>query len=89
MILSNKWYDRLKITGRLIVPIITALCALYGGLARVWGLPLADEISQTGTLIGAFITAVLNAFLEILRKMYDEEMAAVVVDEDEEDEVSE
>ena len=56
--MSEKLYDILAIIGRLILP---ALGTLYFAIAKIWGLPLATEI--TGTL--AALTAFLNSVLKI------------------------
>ena len=56
--MSDKLYDVLAIIGRLILP---ALGTLYFALAKIWGLPLGEEI--VGTL--AAVTIFLNAVLKI------------------------
>lgn len=56
--MSEKAYDILAIIGRLVLP---ALGTLYFAIAKIWGLPLATEI--TGTL--AALTAFLNSLLKI------------------------
>lgn len=59
-ILSNKLYDRLKLLALVILP---ALGTLYFGLAGIWGLPAAEQVS--GTIV------VLVTFLGVLIKVGD------------------
>lgn len=61
--MSNKLYDILAIIGRLILP---ALGTLYFALAKIWSLPLAEEI--VGTI--AAVTTFLNAVLKIQSNAY-------------------
>lgn len=61
--MSNKVYDILAIIGRLILP---ALGTLYFALAKIWNLPLAEEI--VGTI--AAVTTFLNAVLKIQSNAY-------------------
>ncbi len=56
--MSNKTYDILAIIGRLILP---ALGTLYFALAKIWSLPLAEEI--VGTI--AAVTTFLNTLLKV------------------------
>lgn len=61
--MSNKVYDILAIIGRLILP---ALGTLYFALAKIWNLPLAEEI--VGTI--AAVTTFLNTILKIKSDQY-------------------
>lgn len=61
--MSNTLYDILAIIGRLILP---ALGTLYFALARIWNLPLAEEI--VGTI--AAVTTFLNTVLRIQSNAY-------------------
>lgn len=61
--MSDKLYDILAIIGRLILP---ALGTLYFALAKIWNLPLAEEI--VGTI--AAVTTFLNAVLKIKSDEY-------------------
>lgn len=61
--MSNKLYDILAIIGRLILP---ALGTLYFALAKIWNLPLAEEI--VGTI--AAVTTFLNTVLKIQSNAY-------------------
>lgn len=65
--MSNKLYDILAIIGRLILP---ALGTLYFALAKIWNLPLAEEI--VGTI--AAVTTFLNALLKIKSDEYFAEL---------------
>lgn len=61
--MSNKLYDILAIIGRLILP---ALGTLYFALARIWNLPLAEEI--VGSI--AAVTTFLNTVLKVQSNAY-------------------
>ena len=65
--MDNKLYDILAIIGRLILP---ALGTLYFALAKIWDLPLAEEI--VGTI--AAVTTFLNTILKIKADQYWEEL---------------
>lgn len=54
--MSNKIYDVLKWIAMIVLP---ALATFYMGLANTWGLPFAEEIPATITLIDTFLGAVL------------------------------
>lgn len=55
--MSDKLYDVLAIIGRLILP---ALGTLYFALAKIWGLPLGEEIVGTLSSVTIFLNAVLK-----------------------------
>lgn len=55
--MSDKLYDVLAIIGRLILP---ALGTLYFALAKIWGLPLGEEIVGTISAVTIFLNAVLK-----------------------------
>ena len=55
--MSNKLYDILAIIGRLILP---ALGTLYFALAKIWNLPLAEEIVGTIAAVTTFLNTVLK-----------------------------
>lgn len=57
MKLSNKAYDILKWIAQILLP---AIGALYFGLARIWSLPLAEEVVGTITVVDAFLGAILG-----------------------------
>lgn len=61
--MNEKLYDILAIIGRLILP---ALGTLYFALAKIWNLPLAEEI--VGTI--AAVTTFLNTILKIKADQY-------------------
>lgn len=61
--MNEKLYDTLAIIGRLILP---ALGTLYFALAKIWNLPLAEEI--VGTI--AAVTTFLNTILKIKADQY-------------------
>lgn len=51
MILKNPTYDKLKSTVTLVLP---ALGALYFALAKIWGLPFAEEIVGSLAALATF-----------------------------------
>lgn len=55
--MSNKLYDVLKWIAMILLP---ALGALYFGIARIWGLPYAEEVVGTITCIDTFLGALLG-----------------------------
>ena len=52
MKMSNKVYDVMKWVVMIVLP---ALAAFYSGLAETWGLPFAEQIPTTITLLNAFL----------------------------------
>lgn len=54
--MSNKVYNILKWFAMIVLP---ALATFYMGLANTWGLPFAEEIPATITLVDTFLGAVL------------------------------
>ena len=67
-LLSNKAYDRMKYVAQIFLP---AVGALYFGLAQIWGLPYAEEIVGSITVIDVFLGAVLL----LSTKQYDNSSA--------------
>ena len=65
--MSDKVYDKLAAIGRLILP---ALGTLYFALAKIWGLPLGEEI--VGTI--SAVTIFLNAILKVKSDQYWQEI---------------
>ena len=57
MKMSNKVYDVLKFIAQILLP---ALATLYFALARIWDLPLAEQVVGTITAIDAFLGALLG-----------------------------
>lgn len=57
MKLSNKAYDVLKWIAQILLP---AVGTLYFALARIWDLPLAEEIVGTITAVDAFMGVLLG-----------------------------
>ncbi len=54
---SNATYDRLKFLAMIVLP---ALGALYFGLAAIWGLPKAEEVVGTITVVDTFLGVLLR-----------------------------
>ena len=57
MKLSNKVYDCLKFIAQILLP---AIGTLYFALARIWELPLAEQVVGTITSVDAFLGALLG-----------------------------
>lgn len=57
MKLSNKVYDVLKFLCTILLP---ACGTLYFALAKIWDLPLAEEIVGTLSAIAVFIGAIIG-----------------------------
>ena len=73
MKMSNKVYDILKFIAQILLP---AIGALYFALARIWDLPLAEEIVGTITAVDAFLGALLGISTANYNKMNQEIEAA-------------
>lgn len=57
MIKDNKTFDILRTVCEVILP---AISAAYFGLAEIWGLPLADKICGTISVLIMFIGGIIN-----------------------------
>lgn len=55
--MSNKTYDILKYIAQIVLP---ALGTLYFALAKLWGLPFAEEIVGTLAAVDTFMGALLK-----------------------------
>lgn len=55
--LSNREYNHLKFFALVVIP---GLGALYFGLAQIWGLPKAEEIVGSITVIDTFMGVLLG-----------------------------
>ena len=64
--MTEKVYDTLAIIGRIVFP---AIATLYFTLAKIWGLPLGQEV--TGTL--AALTVFINTILRIEYSRWEDE----------------
>ena len=73
MKMSNKVYDILKFIAQILLP---AIGALYFALARIWDLPLAEEIVGTITAVDAFLGALLGISTANYNKVNQEIAAA-------------
>lgn len=67
MIFSNKTYDVLKWITLIVLP---ALGTAYFALAGIWGLPYADQVSQTIIVI----CTLLGALLGVSTRNYNQEV---------------
>lgn len=56
-LLSNKLYDKLKFLAQIFLP---ALGTLYFGLASIWGLPAAEQVVGSITVIVTFLGVTLR-----------------------------
>lgn len=57
MKMNNKAYDVLKFIAQIVLP---AIATLYFGLAQIWGLPYAEAIIGTISIVDAFLGTVLG-----------------------------
>lgn len=55
--MSNKVYDVLVYVVQIVLP---AVATLYAGLAVLWGLPMAEQVVGTITLITTFLGTCLR-----------------------------
>jgi len=57
MKMSNKTYDVLKWVAQILLP---AVATLYFAIAKIWGLPFAEEIVGTIAAVDTFLGALLG-----------------------------
>ena len=69
--LSNKAYDVLKFIGFTVIPLIGEA---YIRLAKVWDLPLANEINETALVI-VFIFSVLLGYSTLVYNRVNNEIS--------------
>ncbi len=55
--MKSELFDCLK---WMVMVVIPASITAYVGLASIWGWPFADEIAKTGTVLCAFLGAILG-----------------------------
>lgn len=65
MKMSNSVYDALKFIAQILLP---AIGTLYFALARIWELPLAEQVVGTITALDAFLGALLGISTAQYRK---------------------
>lgn len=65
VVLGSSNYDTLKFVAQILLP---GVGAAYFALAQIWGLPFADEIVGTITVLDTF----LGLFLHQSKKAYDQ-----------------
>lgn len=68
ILFDNKTYDVLKWIAQILLP---ALGALYFGLAQIWGLPYAEQIVGTITVIDTFLGVILGISTANYNKQMD------------------
>lgn len=85
LVVSDKLYDALRFVAVIVLP---ALGALYFGLASVLGLPAAEQVVGTITVLDTF----LGVLVRTMRKSYEKSDArfdgAIHIEPDEEEGVS-
>ena len=72
--LSNQWYNRLKLAAQFVLPL---LAASYFGLAEIWGLPAGAKVSGTISIINVLLGGLLGfakALYEASGAKYDGHM---------------
>jgi hypothetical protein len=57
--MNNKAYDALKFVALILLP---GAAAVYVGVAAIWGLPNADEVSQTVVVVDTFLGLLVRYF---------------------------
>lgn len=81
MKMSNQTYDVLKWIAQILLP---AIATLYFALARIWELPLAEQIVGTITAIDAFIGVLLGISSANYHQEIEYKPAPVITEEDKE-----
>lgn len=60
--MSNKTYDRLKVTALILTPVL----AFLASLVNIWGIPYGEQLTATltaiDTLIGAVVVVASKAY---------------------------
>lgn len=60
--MSNKVYDRLKVTALILTPVL----AFLASLVNIWGIPYGEQLTATltaiDTLIGAVVVVASKAY---------------------------
>ena len=64
--MSNKTYDIIKDIALLWLPLVGTV---YFGLAGLWGLPYADQIAGSVTVLDTALGAVVKYFAEKYKKI--------------------
>ena len=54
-----------------VLVFIPALTALYVGLSKIWGFPLATEVAETSTVVCAFLGCILGISNLSYKQDYD------------------
>ena len=67
--MKDNTYDILKFIAQILLP---ALGSLYFGLATIWGLPYAEQVIGTITVIDTFLGALLGISTEKYNKEVEE-----------------
>lgn len=67
--MSDTTYDVLKFIAMILLP---ALGTLYFGLAGIWGLPYAEQIVGTITVIDTFLGTILGISTHYYNESYTE-----------------
>lgn len=80
-ILSPKMYEFMK---KLVQIVLPAFSALYIGLAELWGLPRALEVSGTCALLATFLGVCLGISSTTYRKINDLNAGDLIVKSDDE-----
>ena len=57
MVMSNKFYDRMKWIAQYLLP---SVATLYAALAKIWGFPYGTEVVGTISAVDIFLGAVLG-----------------------------
>lgn len=71
MKLSNKTYDALKFIAQIVLP---ATGTLYYAIAKIWKLPLAEEIVGTITAADTFLGVLLGISSNQYYKQVEEDL---------------
>lgn len=64
--MKDKTYDFLKKSAQLYLP---AVGTAYFGVAQIWGLPKAEEVVGTITVVDAFLGVVLHVSTTTYKKV--------------------
>lgn len=79
MQLTNAFYNKLKFLALVLLP---GASAAYFSLAQVWGLPNAEKVVGTMTIVDTFLGLLLKASTSQYHKAGDDIVGDLVVNDD-------
>lgn len=79
MQLTNTWYNRFKFLALVLLP---GFSAAYFSLSQVWGLPNAEKVVGTVTIVDTFLGLLLKASTSQYKKAGEDTDGDLIVNDD-------